>query len=162
MMSSLGLTDENRVKITGSQPTTFLYTSDAHYGIKRSVVFGSYSNAAQVNGLMIRSMNNMTNEILPSDSGIKAGQRIGAIDFVAMTGDIANRQESAKAIQSAAASWGQFKNDYINNINVLDKSGNKAALYLTPGNHDVSNAIGYTKTLLPATDDTVMLNLYNM
>jgi alkaline phosphatase len=162
MMSSLGLTDENRTKVTGSQPTTFLYTSDPHYGIKRSVVFGGYSNAVQVNSLMIRSINNMPNETLPGDSGIKAGQQLGAIDFVAMTGDVANRQEKSKGIQSATVSWGQFKNDYINTISVLDKSGSKAALYLTPGNHDVSNAIGYTKTLLPATDDAVMFNMYNM
>jgi hypothetical protein len=161
----MGLTDENRVKVTGAQPTTFLYTSDAHYGIKRtgSAVFGSYSNAVQVNGLMIRAMNNMPNETLPcGDNGVKACQQVGAIDFVAMTGDISNRQESKKGIQSATASWGQFKNDYINNINVLDKNGKKAALYLTPGNHDVSNTIGYTKALLPATDDAVMFNLYNM
>lgn len=160
MMNALGLTDENRTKTTGAQPTTFLYTSDAHYGIKRSAVFGSYSNAAQVNGLMIRSMNNIPNETLPGDSGIKAGQQVGAIDFVAMTGDIANRMQAP--VQSATASWNQFKNDYINSINVLDKSGKKAALYLTPGNHDVSNAIGYTKPLSPATDDAVMFNLYNM
>jgi alkaline phosphatase len=160
MMASLGLTDENRTKTTGSQPTTFLYTSDAHYGIKRSVVFGSYSNAAQVNGLMIRSMNNMPNETLPGDSGIKAGQQVGAIDFVAMTGDIANRMQAP--VQTATASWNQFKNDYISTISVLDKSGNKAGLYLTPGNHDVSNAIGYPKTMVPLTDDAVMFNMYNM
>jgi len=161
MMAALGLTDENRTKITGSQPTTFLYTSDAHYGIKRSVVFGSYSNAVQVNGLMIRSMNNMPNEVLPSDSGINAGKQVGYIDFIAMTGDISNRQESSKKIQSATTSYAQFKTDYVNNVSILDKSGNKAGLYLTPGNHDVSNAIGYTKTLLPATDDAVMFNMYN-
>ena len=144
----------------GFQPQD--YTSDAHYGIKRSVVFGSYSNAVQVNGLLIRSMNNMPNEVLPSDAGIKAGQQVGPVDFIAMTGDISNRQESSKKIQNAAASWGQFTNDYISNVSILDKSGNKAGLYLTPGNHDVSNAIGYPKTLAPATDDTVMFQLYNM
>ena|GEM_PF-859756 len=160
MMAALGLTDENRAKVTGSQPTTFLYTSDAHYGIKRSVVFGSYSNAVQVNSLMIRSMNNMPNELLPSDFGIKAGQQVGPIDFIAMTGDIANRMQAP--VQTATASWGQFKNDYINNVTILAKDGKKAGLYLTPGNHDVSNAIGYTKTMSPATDDAVMFNLYNM
>ncbi len=160
MMASLGLTDENRTKVTGSQPTTFLYTSDAHYGIKRSVVFGSYSNAVQVHGLMIRSMNNMPNETLPGDSGIKAGQQVGAIDFVAMTGDIANRMQAP--VQSATASWNQFKNDYITTLSVLDKSGNKAGLYLTPGNHDVSNAIGYPKAMVPLIDDAVMFNMYNM
>jgi alkaline phosphatase len=163
MMTALGLTDENRAKTTGAQPTTFLYTSDAHYGIKRtgSFVFGNYSNGAQVNGLMIRAMNNMPNETLPcADNGIKACQTIGPIDFVAMTGDIANRMQAP--VQTAEASWGQFKTDYIDNLNVLDKAGKKAALYLTPGNHDVSNAIGYTKAMVPATDDTVMFNLYNM
>jgi alkaline phosphatase len=160
MMVALGLYDENRTK-SSATTTTFLYTSDAHYGIKRSVVFGSYSNAVQVNGLMIRSMNNMPNEILPSDSGINAGKQVGYIDFIAMTGDISNRQESSKKIQSATTSYAQFKTDYVNNVSILDKSGNKAGLYLTPGNHDVSNAIGYPKTLAPATDDAVMFNLYN-
>jgi alkaline phosphatase len=164
MMTALGLTDENRTKVTGSLPTTILYTSDAHYGITRtgSAIFGSYSNAVQVNGLMMRTMNNMPNETLPSDTGIKAGELVGPIDFIAMTGDVSNRQESSKKIQSAAASWGQFTTDYITNVSVLDKSGNKAGLYLTPGNHDVSNAIGYPKTLSPATDDTVMFKMYNM
>jgi alkaline phosphatase len=160
MMKAMGLTDENRTTVTGA--TSFLYTSDAHYGIKRSAVLGNYSNAMQVNGLMIRAINNMPNETLPGDSGIKAGETVGPIDFIAMTGDVANRQETAKGIQSATASWNQFKNDYINNISILAKSGSKAGLYLTPGNHDVSNAIGYTKSLTPATDDAVMFNMYNM
>jgi alkaline phosphatase len=160
MMVALGLYDENRAK-SSATTTTFLYTSDAHYGIKRSVVFGSYSNAVQVNGLMIRSMNNMPNEVLPSDSGINAGKQVGYIDFIAMTGDISNRQESSKKIQSATTSYAQFKTDYVNSVSILDKSGNKAGLYLTPGNHDVSNAIGYPKTLAPVTDDAVMFNLYN-
>ncbi len=158
MMAALGLTDENRAAVTGS--TTFLYTSDAHYGIKRSVVYGNYSNATQVNGLMVRALNNMPGEILPNDSGIKAGQQIGPIDFIAMTGDISNRMQAP--IQTATASWNQFKNDYINNVTLLAKDGKKAGLYLTPGNHDVSNAIGYTKTMVPAIDDAVMFNLYNM
>jgi alkaline phosphatase len=160
MMTALGLTDENRTKTTAAQPTTFLYTSDAHYGIKRSVVFGSYSNAVQVNGVMIRSMNNMPNELLPSDNGIKAGQLVGPIDFIAMTGDIANRMQAP--VQTATASWGQFKTDYINNVTLQAKDGKKAGLYLTPGNHDVSNAIGYPKTMSPLIDDAVMFNLYNM
>jgi hypothetical protein len=163
MLTAPGLTDENRSRVSGPRPTTFLHTSDAHYGIKRSAVFGSYSTAAQVNGQMIRSMNSMPNEILPcGDNGVKACQPVGAIDFVAMTGDIANRQESKYGIQAAAVSWGQFTHDYLSTLNVLDSTGNKAPLFLVPGNHDVSNAIGYTRALLPPTDDTVMFNLYNM
>jgi len=65
--------------------------------------------------------------------------------MVIETGDIANRMEvvSNVQVQSAAASWAQFSIDYINGLNLFDQSSNRGALWLAPGNHDVSNAIGY-------------------
>ncbi len=144
------------------QATTFVYTSDAHYGIKRAA-FNGYSNATQVNRAMVGVINTLPSETFPcADAGVKACQPVGYIDFVAQTGDISNRQEKSKGIQSASASWDQFSADYINGLTVKDKNGSKAGLYMVPGNHDVSNAIGYTKALLPLTDDTVMTRLYNL
>jgi alkaline phosphatase len=168
MMASLGLTDENRSKTVGSQPTSFIYTSDPHYGIKRSVVFGGYSNAVQVNGLMIRSMNNMPNETLPGDSGIKAGQQVGAIDFVAMTGDVSNRSDGSTTPSKnapAAVTWAQFETDYIKGLTLKKNSGSLTDLFLAPGNHDVSNAIGYYKAPLNAAaglDATSYVKIYNL
>jgi hypothetical protein len=141
--------------------TTFLYTSDAHYGIKRTgaAIFDGYSNAQQVNSKMVSVMNAMPGIILPSDIGVNAGTPI-AVDFVIQTGDISNRSQADLAgtgyaqVQSAYDSWKQFETDYINGLNFK-------TLYLVPGNHDVSNAIGYPKTLTPATDGSVLAFIYN-
>jgi alkaline phosphatase len=160
MMSFLGLTDENRSG--GTQPAfTFLYTSDAHYGIKRtsSFIFDGYSNAQQVNAKMVSAMNTMPGTVLPSDNGVNAGNPV-KVNFVIQTGDIANRSQDdiastgyAGFIQSSYDSWKQFETDYINGL--------QYPLYLVPGNHDVSNAIGYTKPL-PATDGSILAFIYNM
>jgi hypothetical protein len=167
MMGALGLTDVNRATAT-SKATTFVYTSDAHYGIKRSPVFGSYSNALQVNRIMIRSINNIPIETLPCDSGINACQPVGAIDFVAMTGDISNRSDGATTPTSkapASVTWAQFNTDYIKGITLKKNDGSLSDLFLSPGNHDVSNAIGYYKSPLNAAsglDATSYVQVYNL
>ncbi|MFZ4582656.1 MAG: metallophosphoesterase, partial [Paludibacter sp.] len=140
-----------------------IYTSDSHYGITRTSFQGAATvNAQVVNAAMVAKMNEMSTVVLPNDNGIKANQPIGAIDFVINTGDISNRQESASSIQSAATSWNQFSADYISGLTLKNSLGQNAKLLLSPGNHDVSNAIGYTKTLNPAIDKTTMVNMYNM
>jgi hypothetical protein len=145
---------------TPPPPIQFVYTSDAHYGITRAAFQGGTAiNAQPVNAAMIKQINSLPGVTLPLDGGIHQGERIGAIDFVAMTGDIANRQETP--IQSATASWAQFKTDYVDGLTVKDASGNRSPLFLAPGNHDVSNAVGYYKTMAPLTDPTVMVEIYN-
>lgn len=146
--------------------TQFVFTSDAHYGIKRTPFLG-YSSAQQVNGAMVTEMNTLPNLQLPcNDGGVNACKSVGAIDFVAETGDIANRMEANSGgyaqIQSAAISWDQFKSDYIDGLSLKDKSGKKAALYLVPGNHDVTDAIGFYKTMTPTTDATSIAQIYNL
>jgi hypothetical protein len=138
--------------------TTFLYTSDAHYGIKRqgAAIFNGYSNAQQVNAAMVTVMNTMPTVTLPADGGLNAGAQIGKVDFVIQSGDIANRSQANQTgytqVQSAKASLTQFLADY---------GTLKYPLYLVPGNHDVSNAIGYTKALTPASDWSVLAYIYN-
>jgi len=139
-----------------------IYTSDSHYGITRANFQGAATvNAQVVNAAMVAKMNGMSTVVLPNDNGVQANQPIGAIDFVINTGDVSNRQESASSIQSAAASWAQFSTDYINGLTVKNSLGQNAQLLLSPGNHDVSNAIGYTKTLNPTIDKTTLVNMYN-
>ncbi len=147
--------------------TTFMYTSDAHYGIKRAP-FSGMSSAQQVNGAMIGVMNSLQTAKLPADGGINAGETIGPVDFAVETGDAANRADSTvypypKA--TAAYTWPQFAADYLTTLNLKDRNGNKAPLFMTPGNHDVTNAIGYYKAPLNAAsglDATAYVAIYNL
>jgi hypothetical protein len=142
----------------------FVYTSDQHYGITRTAFRGGTNvDSHIVNAAMVAEMNTLPGTIFPSDSGVRAGSPVGAIDMVIETGDIANRMEvvSNVQVQSAAASWAQFSIDYINGLNLFDQSSNRAPLWLAPGNHDVSNAIGYYTPMVPTTDATSMAGIYN-
>jgi hypothetical protein len=149
-------------------PTQLVFTSDAHYGIKRPAagVFNGYSSGFQVNGAMVGVMNTLPDATFPcNDNGVNACQQVGAIDFVVEGGDIANRSEGATGNQSAATSWGQFKADYVDGLTLRDKSGKQSPLYLVPGNHDVSNAIGYYKAPMntPAgLDASSYVEIYNL
>lgn len=148
--------------------TQLIFTSDAHYGIKRPAagIFNGYSSGYQVNGAMVGVMNGLPEVTLPcNDNGVNACQPVGAIDFIVEGGDIANRSEGATGNQSAAASWAQFKYDYIDGLTVKDRTGKQSPLFIIPGNHDVSNAIGYYKAPMntPAgLDATSYLQIYNM
>jgi hypothetical protein len=138
-----------------------VFSSDAHYGINR-IKFRGDSNVAShiVNGVMISQMNTIPYLTLPQDGGLNAGQKAGYVDYVIQTGDIANRMEAP--IQSAAKSWSQFKKDYMQSINLKDHNGKPSKLLLAPGNHDISNAIGFPKPLKPLTDPTAMVKIYNL
>lgn len=149
--------------------TTFVYTSDAHYGIKRAV-FSGLSSAQQVNGAMITEMNRLqtANVLLPSDGGINAGQTLSAVDFVVETGDAINRPDGATTpsqYANAAVTWPQFQADYFTKLNLKTSANTKAPVWMTPGNHDVSAAIGYYKTPTDTTaylDATSYVAIYNL
>jgi len=151
------------VYATATPQIQMLYTSDSHYGITRSAFQGASNvNAQVVNAALVAKMNGMSSVLFPTDNGIKSGQSVGAIDYVINTGDIANRQESATSIQSAATSWAQFATDYLSGVTLKNRANQNTQFLLAPGNHDVSNAIGYTKTLNPLTDKTSLVNIYNL
>jgi len=137
--------------------------SDVHFGIARGRFRGgSYVDATIVNAAMAQKINSLPQTRLPADGGLRAGQVIGPVDFVAVTGDLTNRQELYPIhIQPAATSWAQFKACYIDGLTLRDPSGAQTPLMLMPGNHDVSNAIGAPTGLVPATDATTMAEIYN-
>lgn len=158
------------VLLTGlSQPAaatsdvTFVFTSDVHFGIARGRFRGgSYVDATVVNAAMVQKINALPNTSLPQDGGLRAGEAVGPVDFVVITGDLTNRQELYPShIQPAAASWAQFKACYIDGLKLRDPQGDPTPLLLVPGNHDVSNAIGAPTKLVPATDPTSMVELFN-
>ena len=138
-----------------------VFTSDLHYGYYRPAFAGADSVSGYiVNAAMIEKMNELPSLKLPDDGGVAAKRRIGYVDYVAITGDIANRQQIP--LQSDAISWMQFKHDYLGMLRTKDHRGLKTTLLLTPGNHDASNAIGYYKPMQPFTDATSMAGIYNL
>lgn len=146
-----------------SAPVTFVFASDVHYGINR----GNFRGAANVesrvvNAAMVRKINGLSAALLPKDDGLRAGEAVGPVDFIVVTGDISNRQELYPIhVQSATVSWGQFAEGFMKPLTLKDASGRPSPLFLVPGNHDVSNAIGSPSKLLPETDATSMAEMFN-
>jgi hypothetical protein len=137
------------VAVPLAQPRTirFVFTSDAHYGISRGRVRGHDNvNARVVNAALVAAIN-----------------RVGPLDFVTQGGDLANREEETEGepIQSAAASWAQFSHDYVDGLTVTTAAGRKSPLFIVPGNHEASNAIGFYKPMRPPIDKTPLVEIYN-
>ncbi len=139
----------------------FVFCSDLHFGLTKPVFRNKINvSAAEVNDAMLAKMNELPSLLLPNDNGIAAGKKINGIDAVIITGDICNRQE--KDIQPASVSWKQFEEDYIGHLQLKDSKGNKTKLLLTPGNHDISNAVGFHRPMQPLTDKASMIGMYNL
>jgi hypothetical protein len=139
----------------------FIFTSDAHFGITRAQFRGDTSVAGvKVNAAMIGQMNSLPGLELPNDNGVSSGKEVGAIDYLVEGGDIANRQEIP--IQNSARSWAQFEQDYMHLLDLKGRDGQPVKLLIVPGNHDISNAIGFAKPMKPLTDPTSMVNIYNL
>ncbi|PTS99518.1 hypothetical protein DBR11_12170 [Pedobacter sp. HMWF019] len=144
-------------------PVQFILTSDAHYGISRASFRGAVNvDAHVVNAAMVAKMNTLPGVTLPNDGGVNAGKAIGSVDYVLEAGDIANRMETSASVQTAAQSWEQFRIDYLNSLNLKNKKNEKAELLMVPGNHDVSNTIGYYANMAPLTDASSMAQIYNL
>lgn len=144
-------------------PATFVLTSDLHYGLHRSYFRGEANvPATVVNAALAEAINSLPGVRLPDDGGLRAGAAVGTLDFVVVTGDIANRQELLPLrIQPAAVSWAQFEETFERRLSLRGPSGQPVPLLLVPGNHDLSNAIGGVMKLVPETDATAMAGIYN-
>ncbi len=137
-----------------------IFTSDSHFGIKRLTFQGDsnvYSNV--VNAAMVARMNTLQTVKLPDDNGINGGKLVGGIDYLINSGDIANREEPG--IQSSDVSWNQFKTVFLNGVHLTNYRNKKTEILLLPGNHDISNAIGFTRKMIPLTDNTSLVGIYN-
>jgi hypothetical protein len=143
----------------------FVFTSDVHYGITRSAFRGNSDVDSQVvNRALVAQINRVPEAVFPNDGGNGADQLIGSFDFMAIGGDVANREEvtETNTIQSAAKSWSQFRADYVDGLKLHDRAGARTPLYVVPGNHDVSNGIGSYKAMKPAIDKTALAEIYNL
>ena len=137
----------------------FVFVSDMHYGLTRTFN-GKVCTTEEVCATMLEVINALPGSHLPDDDGIGAGQVIGGLEMIINGGDVINRQEIG--IQSATASWKQFKAGFLDKVTTKTKSGEKTELYVLPGNHDVSNAIGYYRPMEPSTDAFGMTGIYNL
>ena len=138
----------------------FVFTSDVHYGITRAHFRDQDSvPSTVVNRAMIAAINRLPEDRLPQDGGVGSGETIGHLDGILITGDIANRQEHG--IQPAAVSWRQFEADYDHLVRTKDRDAQPTPLLLGPGNHDVSDAIGFWRPVHPATDASSMAGIYD-
>jgi hypothetical protein len=148
-----------------SQTVQFVFTSDAHYGLTRPSFRGAMNVPAhRVNAALVAAINALPGTRFPDDEGLGAGKPIGPIDFVAEGGDVANREEvvDGVAIQPAAVSWREFVGDYVDGITVTDPGGRRAALFVVPGNHDASDAVGFWKPMAPRTDSAAIAGIFNL
>ena len=138
-----------------------VFTSDAHFGISRKAFMGDTNVISEkVNKAMVAKMNSLPGLTFPSDGGVNAGEKISGIDYLVEGGDIANRMEIP--IQSAAASFGQFSETYFKGITLKGHNQQPTQFLIVPGNHDITNAIGFYKPMQPLTDPSSMVNIYNL
>jgi hypothetical protein len=138
-----------------------VFTSDVHFGITRPAFDGdSNVPSVKVNARLVSKINHLPTLSLPYDNGVDAGGKVGPVDYIMIAGDIANREEVP--IQSAAASWDQFRHDYLEGITLRDHRDRPTAFLLVPGNHDVSDAIGFYRKMDPLTDASSMTGIYNL
>jgi hypothetical protein len=144
-------------------PVTFVFTSDLHFGLHRSYFRGAANvEAKDVNAALAAAINRVPAARFPTDAGLRAGEPVGPVDFVMVTGDIANRQELLPLrIQPAAVSWAQFESHFAQRLALRNAAGAATPLLLVPGNHDASNALGAPVKMVPATDPTAMVAIYN-
>jgi len=129
----------------------FFFTSDVHFGLTKDNFKGKKDiSAREVNMAMMQVMNQLgANHAL-----------VQGVDALVITGDIANRME--KGIQSATASWNQFKEVFIDSNHLKKLNGTRTELLVVPGNHDMSNAIGFHRSMEPKKDPGSMIGIYNL
>jgi len=139
----------------------FIFTSDVHFGLTKDYFRGKENVLARdVDMAMMQVMNNLSKSKLPGDKGVLENKVIGGIDALVITGDIANRME--KGVQSATASWKQFEEVFIDSNRLHKANGTKSELLVVPGNHDMSNAIGFHRPMEPKKDPASMIGIYNL
>ena len=157
-LSSVPITNQTIQNADTTQIVQLVFTADLHYGITRAFR-GAAVDAAVVNQAMVAQMNSLPSAVFPKDNGINAGRTLKFIDYIAVAGDITNREDGSKS-PAATISWAKFNTDYLNGITLRKKDSLKTQFLLTCGNHDVSNAIGYPSPL--AIDNSSLVNIYNL
>ncbi len=142
----------------------FVFSSDAHFGITRPAFRGAVAvDAETVNHALVEELNTLSTATFPRDGGVSASRFVGPVDFMVEGGDVANRQEvtGTGAIQPAAVSWAQFVHEYIDGVTLRTPRADRTPIFVVPGNHEASNAVGFYKPMAPLVDRTAIAEIYN-
>lgn len=147
----------------GASYVQFVFTSDAHYGLTRAFRGAANVPASAVNAALVSAINTLPTSTFPNDEGLRAGQPIGSMDFLVEGGDTSNREEGTgpTAIQPASVSWSQFVSTYIDGLTLTTSHGTHTPIFIVPGNHEASNAVGFHAAMTPPTDQTPMIEIFN-
>lgn len=147
------------------RPIQFVFTSDAHYGLTRRAFRGhTHVDASTVNRALVAGINALPNLSFPDDGGVRGGSTVGSLDFLVEGGDVANREEveDGVAIQAAAESWAQFERDYLQGVKTVNADGAPTTVFVVPGNHDASDAVGFYKPMTPTNDPRALIAIENL
>lgn len=141
-----------------SNLTHIVFTSDLHFGLNRnSFRRNTQVTSYAVNAEMLKAMAGLVNSQLPTDGKIGSGEKITSISALIIAGDIVNRQEIG--IQSARKSWDEFASLYLSK-SLIPTQKKQPQIFLLPGNHDVSNMVGYHKPMDPLLDSSSYFGIY--
>lgn len=146
----------------------FIHVSDLHFGdaLAAAAAFQGATaavDALDVNVAMRDAVNTLPAATAPSDYGVGAGAVFGNFDFLANTGDMASRTQAGSYNgNTAAQSWAQFSTVWLQGLSLKDNNGSALPQHLTPGNHDVGNALGGPETLVGGVDPSAMVGIYNL
>lgn len=160
----------------------FIHVSDLHYGVARAGTFmGGPADAKAVNRQLVDKLNQVPALTHPADGGVRAGTAVGYVDFIIMGGDATNRHDrstppapnqngpaTTTTTLTATQSWADFTADFLGGVGIRKDAASNAPIYLIPGNHEVSNAIGYYRYTVVgddpqttfATDDVPMMDIF--
>ena len=147
-----------------AEPVQFVFTADAHYGITRPAFRGAKTvDARTVNRALVASINQLSTLTFPVDDGVHAGAPVGPVDFVVEGGDVSNREDviDGQAIEKAESTWQEFRDDY-RELRLTDHAGRATPLFVVPGNHESSNAVGFYRPMDPPKDPSALIAAYNL
>ncbi len=166
-----GLTTKDfALKVKQVDTVQFIFTSDNHFGDVTSATAttkfqGTTTtvDAVVVNTQARNAMNTLPTQVAPSDYGVNAGKAFGNFDFIVNTGDFASRSVPVPASNgnTSAQSFAQWESIYVDGLTLKDNNGSPLPHLLTPGNHDISNALGGPEVMVPAYDPTAFVKIYN-
>jgi hypothetical protein len=158
------------VSLKQVETVQFIFTSDCHFGdVTSSTATTKFQgttttvDALEVNTRARDAMNTLPSQVAPSDYGVNSGKAFGNFDFMANTGDFASRSVPVPASNgnSAAQSFAQWESVYVTGLTLKDNTGAPLPHFLTPGNHDISNALGGPEAMVPTMDPTAFVKIYN-
>ncbi|MGL4292468.1 MAG: lamin tail domain-containing protein [Bacteroidales bacterium] len=138
---------------------TFIFTSDQHYGIDRDFRGKKNVDATIVNRAMVAQMNHLDRMVFPNQEGVQKGDPV-QVNYLIQTGDITSRSEKP-GIPLSAQMMKDFENDYLNGLTLSNVKNERIPVWIAPGNHDLSNAIGHARIPNDKRDKTAMVKIYN-